>query len=132
VATVLRDAGYRLERIRLAQQASEHIIQTFVSERHIRRFNDASLGRFLRAVRADGEGMYIVGLDSHVGLLVCEPRGEFFIHSSGLRPWCVVKEPAAKSAALLASRYRVYGKLTDDENATRKWLLGQAFATRTR
>ena len=61
-----------------------------------------------------------------------EPEGEFFIHSSGLRPWCVVKEPAAASPALLASRYRVYGKLTADDAATRRWLLGKHFATRTR
>ncbi|MHC4982211.1 MAG: hypothetical protein ACYTF6_03460 [Planctomycetota bacterium] len=129
VSTLLRDAGFRVERVRLAQQAAEKIIKTLISERHIRRFSGAAIGQFVEAVKGDGKGIYIVGLDYHVGLVVCEPPEVFFIHSSGLEPWCVVKEPAMTSPALVASRYRVYGKLTADDELIERWLLDKPIPT---
>jgi len=129
VSTVLRDAGFGVERVRLAQQAAEKIIKTLISERHIRRFSGAAIGQFVEAVRLDGKGIYIVGLDFHVGLVVCEPPEVFFIHSSGLQPWCVVKEPAMTSPSLAASRYRVYGKLTADDELIERWLLDKPIPT---
>ena len=132
VATVLRDAGFRLERVSLAQQPAERIILSLTGERHIRRFSDAPLGRFVRAVRDDGAGLYVVGLDYHVGLLLCEGAEVFFLHSSGLPPRKVVKEPAEHSAALANSRYRVYGKISADDALLRRWLLGEPIPTRRR
>ena len=129
VSTVLRDAGFGVERVRLAQQAAEKIIKTLISERHIRRFSGATIGQFVAAVKRDGEGIYIVGVDYHVGLVVCEPPEVFFIHSSGLEPWCVIREPAMTSASLAASRYRVYGKLTADEELIERWLLDKPIPT---
>jgi len=132
VATVLRDAGFRLDRVSLAQQPAERIILSLTGEPYIRRFSDAPLGRFVRAVRDDGAGLYVVGLDYHVGLLLCTGDGVFFLHSSGLPPRKVVKEPAEHSAALANSRYRVYGKISADDALLRRWLLGEPIPTRRR
>ena len=40
VSTVLRDAGVKVERVKLAQQASEYIVKTFAEAEHVRRFRN--------------------------------------------------------------------------------------------
>ncbi len=131
VSTVLRDAGLRVERVRLARQPAERIILSLTGAPHVRRFSNASLARFVAAVRACGEGVYVVGLDYHVGLLTCGPEGVFFVHSQGVAPKEVVRERAAESPVLGASRYRVFGRISADDALIEAWLTGRAIRTRT-
>lgn len=131
VSTVLRDVGFRVERVRMARQASQRIIESLTSSRHMRKFSNASIGAFLRAVRQDGEGLYIVGLDNHVGMLVCEPQGVFFVHSAGDRRKRVLIEPAETAPDLIRSAYRVYGKISDDDALLTRWLLRTPIPTQT-
>ena len=125
VTTMLRDVGVTLNRVRLAQQASEKIIKTLVGPKSIRRFSNASLETFLDAVREWGDGLYIVGLDIHVGFIVNEGGNVRFIHSSYVGPLCVVDENAAGSQILASSSYRVFGKLTGDDRFMLAWLRGK-------
>jgi hypothetical protein len=114
----------------MARRPSEAIIRSLVSERYIRRFSDAPIERFVAAVRRMGPGLYLVGLDNHVGFLVVERDAASFVHSTYLRPTCVTAEPASTSPALVASRYRVVGRLSADPALLRKWLTGERIATR--
>lgn len=133
VSTVLRDAGLRVERVRLAQQASEHIIKSLTAERHIRRFSNVPLHRFVAAVRRQGRGVYVVGLDYHAGFIVNDGQGGvFFIHSVGVPPHCVVKEDAHKSQVLHDSRYRVIGQVTADTQLLVSWLEDRPIPTTAR
>jgi len=68
----VRDAGVKLERVSLAQQASENIIKPLVSNNSIRRFSNKPLSSFLSNVMQWGNGLYIVDLDFHVGFLFVE------------------------------------------------------------
>lgn len=126
VTTVLRDAGLRLERVRLAQLPSELMIRSLVSAEHVRRFSDVPVARFVAAVQQWGAGLYVVGLDMHVGFIVCEDDQISFIHASYVEPFCVVREDAMQSRILGASRYRVLGKLTAEAELARRWLAGGA------
>lgn len=121
VTTVLRDCGVPLQRVKLAQQASETIIKTLVSEKQIRRYSHISLSKFVNEVKQNGDQVYIVGLDTHVGFLVCEKGQVWFIHSSGSYPWKVTKEVAINSTVLNLSRYRVTGCLTNDDHFMQRW-----------
>ncbi|MCU0435311.1 MAG: hypothetical protein MUC87_17780 [Bacteroidia bacterium] len=121
VTTVLRDCGVPLQRATLAQQASEQIIKKLVAEKNIRRFSKVQLGEFVKAIKAKGNHAYVVGLDTHVGFLVCENGEVNFVHSSGGYPWAVVKERAEESAVLNQSKYRVTGCLTADEGFMQRW-----------
>jgi hypothetical protein len=127
VSTTLLHAGFGVDRVRLAQQASEHIIQTFVSETEITRFRDRPLAELLAHVRAEGDGLYLVGLDYHVGYLRQDGAETRFCHSTYLGDTEVLCEPAAGSPAL-SSRYRVVGKLLG-ESMIDRWLAGEPFAT---
>ncbi|MFC1573118.1 hypothetical protein ACFL6M_05910 [Candidatus Eisenbacteria bacterium] len=131
VTTLLRDVGFVLERARLAQQASEFIILSLVRSASVRRFSDTPLEAFVRNVEQWGHGLYVVGLDIHVGFIVCDDQGVHFIHSAYRHPLCVIREEASESLFLRVSRYRVLGKLTGEHDLAVKWLTGERICTRT-
>jgi len=115
VTTTLEQAGVELERIRLAQAASERMILATTPSASIKRYSNASLDAFLQGVGKQGEGYYIVGLDNHTGFLKVEANGEIaFIHSGPGRG--VVAEAPADAPELANSKYRVTGKIVDTVN----------------
>jgi hypothetical protein len=63
VTTVLRDAGWRVQRARLAQQASENIILSLTTDGYVKRFRRVAIGDFVNAVKQWGTGIYVVGLE---------------------------------------------------------------------
>ncbi|MEO6590589.1 MAG: hypothetical protein ABIP06_14935 [Pyrinomonadaceae bacterium] len=130
VTTVLRDAGLKVERTKLAQQASEKIILSLTSENHVKRFRNKKLEDFVKAIDDWGEGLYIVGLDFHVGFIINDGGQTYFIHSSYIEPRRVVREIAADSKVLASSKYRIIGKISDDDELLSKWLLQKNIPTR--
>ncbi len=132
VSTILKHAGFQVERTLLAQQASELIIKSLTSEKYIKRFSNIVITDFIEKIKNAGAGLFIVGLDYHTGFLYNDGSGIYFLHSAYLEPLCVVRESALKSVILSASAYRVTGKITDDDALIRKWLKGTAISTRRR
>jgi hypothetical protein len=130
VSTILRDAGFRVERVPLAQQAAENIVRTLVPSAQTWRFRNRPLAEVLAAVRARGDGLFLVGLDNHVGFLLRRAGRLDFCHSSYLGAQGVACEPAETSAAL-PSRYYVVGRLFTDPLLAR-WREGRRIRTRTR
>lgn len=127
VATVLRDAGFRVDRYRLARQPSQNILRTFLPTDELTLRVGVPYETFAGELRAMERGVRIVGLDTHVGFIVSRP-GEFrFVHSSGSSPWCVVDEAEGEAEVLRRSNYRVQGNLTANREVIRKWLLGEEF-----
>ncbi|MBF9140487.1 hypothetical protein [Hymenobacter properus] len=128
VTTSLHDAGLRLQRTVLAKQTSECIIKNLTSEAHITRYWGVESADFVQQVRALGPGLYVLGLDFHVAFLRVREGGAVqMVHSSYLGPGTVVRE-AAESSAAIGSKYRVLGKVSDDDAFVRRWLLGEALA----
>lgn len=123
VTTVLRDAGVKLDRIRLAQEPSELMIRSLISPASVWRFSNRSIEGFVDKIREIGPGLYIVGLDCHVGFIVNDVSGIHFIHSSYRVPYKVVRELALESSILADSAYRVLGKLDSDPQSLMLWLL---------
>ena len=126
VSTMLRDAGFEVERRKLAQQASEKIVKTLVSEKYIKRFSRKKIKPFLEEMDKLGEGLYIVGLDTHVGFLLVEDGKKQFIHSARTTKG-VVNENAWSSKVLIRSKYRIVGKLLPNDEVVEKWLIGESF-----
>jgi len=89
---------------------------------------DQSIDGFVAKLRAGGSGIYLVGLDNHVGYVIVDGAETWFHHSA---PGRGVRREAARSAALLAtSRYREAAKLFDDA-LVEKWLRGAPIKTVT-
>jgi len=127
VSTVLRDAGFRVHRYRLAQQPSENILRTFLPRESCKLSAGVDYEVFSDALESSEPGIYIVGLDTHVGFIVVNDGAFRFIHSSGSRPRAVVDESRAEAQVLRDSNWRMLGNLTADREVLRKWLTGANF-----
>lgn len=127
VTTVLKHVGFRLERLRLGRQPSEHIIKNLTDEANIRRFSNRPVEEVKQAVIDWGRGLYIVGLDDHVGFLVHTGEGcPQFVHCSFVHPGKALTEDIDTDNPLAWSRYRVIGKILTNQ-MLEKWLEGRKF-----
>lgn len=116
VTTTLSHAGVKLNRIKLAQCASEEMIRSLVQKQKITHFNSLSLQNFINGISQKGKGIYIIGLDNHTGFIYIDSTKEVrFIHASGRFPFCVINEKASESVVLEKSNYKVVGKISDDD-----------------
>jgi hypothetical protein len=130
VSTVLAQAGFRVERVRMAQQPAEYIVKTLVPARKTWRFSNRPVEEVVRRVRREGEGLYLVGLDYHVGFLWNDGAQVWMCHSSYLGTAEVLCEDALTSPAMV-SGYHVVGRLLED-GMMEAWLEGRALPTFTR
>jgi hypothetical protein len=129
VSTLLRDAGFGVERIRLAQQPSGNIIRTLTERQNITRLVGKPFEEFRSKLRDRGNGVFVIGLDRHVGIIAQTDEGAAFIHSDGGRNKCVIVEPVETSPALLRSNWREFANLSNDHVLLEKWLRGEQFPT---
>lgn len=114
VTTTLRDMGFNIPRIKWAQQASEYMIKKVTTD--IKRFQQKPMKDILDYIEAKGEGLYIVGLDSHVGYIYYLNGTMSFVHANYYRPQIgVMSEPLIGRNPLNDSKYRVIGKIFDRE-----------------
>jgi hypothetical protein len=71
-------------------------------------------------------GVYLMGLDTHVGFVVIERSGDMkFLHSSGIRKVGVVEESRDLAKAIKWSNWRMLGQFTADPEVIRMWLGGE-------
>lgn len=98
VTTVLRHAGYPLNRVKLAQCASETMIQNLTEKRS--HFSGKSFGQFIQFMRNAGKGLSVIGLDNHTGFIYHDGQQLWFIHSSFLGTARVCAEPAENCTIL--------------------------------
>ena len=127
VSTTLLHAGFRVERSRLGQQASELITRSLVTQEPIWRSSDQPIDAFIAKLRSRGPGIYLVGLDNHVGFVIVDGEDTWF-HHAGPGERGVRREPARTASFLSTSRYREAAKLFDDA-MVEKWLRGTPIPT---
>lgn len=127
VIYTLQDAGFKIPS-KMARQPSENIIKNMIGPSPVKRFwNSASMEKVLNWVRSRGEGLYVVGLDIHVGYIIYNNDKVTFCHSSYYNPpRTVVNQDAMGKSPLTDSKYRVLGKILDDGMMI-KWIRGEEF-----
>ncbi|MEO7311964.1 MAG: hypothetical protein ABIX01_16280 [Chitinophagaceae bacterium] len=125
ITTVLQDCGLPIRRVKMAQCASQELVYDLVKKNPGKIFRNDSLAHFIDYIKSQGFGVYVVGLDSHVGFLYHDGSEVYFIHAKWVNPKAVLKEVAAQSSVLYYSSYRVVGKISDDEMFLKRWLQGQ-------
>ena len=131
VSTSLVHAGFKVNRIRLAQQPSQSIIKTFIPKKHCSVLKyQISIDKVATFLKSKGDGIYIVGLDRHVGFISVKGDQMHFIHSSYYRPSpVVVSEPIDSKNPLRDSKYRVIGKLFTDDMVI-GWLTQKSYSVK--
>lgn len=121
VTTILRDAGFGVERTKLAQQASLKIIKTLCPPEAIKDYGGIDVPELVRRMGNLPKGLYIVGLDIHTGFILNSAQSVDFIHASYGNPREVVHEQALKSKVLAQSKRFVLGRV-DTDVLLIKWL----------
>lgn len=127
VSTTLLHAGFHVERVRMGQQASTYISRSLVDYESMWRTSDQPIDAFVDRLRKGGDGIYLVGLDNHVGFVIVDGEDTWF-HHSGPGNAGVRREPARTASFLSTSRYREAAKLLDDALVER-WLRGEDIPT---
>ena len=122
VTTTLRDAGIKINRYKVAQQAAEKIVTLIASEQNIKRFRNSPIDVIQSDMKLRGDGLYIVGLDFHVGYLLQAGDSTHFIHSNYLNRSGVMKESPWRNSVFYYSRYKIIGKIDTDESFLKNWL----------
>lgn len=130
VATVVRDAGFDVDRFKLAQQPSSNILRSFLSSDACLLTVGKPYEEFVSDIRSAESGIYLVGLDTHVAFLVVSSGSFRFVHSSGSRPWRVVDESCSEARVLQQSNWRMIGNLTADRQVLRRWLKSEKILVR--
>ena len=117
VTTIIRDLGFKIERVKLAQQVSSAIINMYCIG--IRHFVD--MEKMIAECSKQSNSVFIVGLDFHTGFLLNDHGKLYFIHASYGNPQCVVKEIAAESAVLASSKTFMTGDFLNETIVSQYW-----------
>jgi hypothetical protein len=126
VTNILADVGFNIPRVTWAQSASEVFIKK-LAPGQIKRFSNRPISEVEKYLLAAGDGIYLAGLDIHVGFLVVKNKSIKFVHSNYYKPEMGVMEEDIHSVnPLKDSKYRVIGKLMSDEMVM-KWIHHSAY-----
>lgn len=131
VTTTLKHAGFDLERSRMAQQPASYIIKSLCDQSTLKRIGHNDTKRLIEHMNAQPDGLYIIGLDSHVGFVHKQYGQLFFVHSSYSNGRQVIKEKLAESSAIIRSENYHIANLFSNDKVVAKWLKKQKITTIT-
>ena len=129
LTAALQNVGLVLEsRARFAQAPAAWIEHALLPPGgQIHRFGNLSGAELEERLVALGDGLYVVGLNIHVGFIVVADGHARFVHSSYTPPGTVVDEPVVSSEAIALSRSKGYwvSPLFKDDRIVEMWLRRQ-------
>jgi hypothetical protein len=132
VSTVMKHAGFNLNRYKLAQQNPLNEAKSLACGDSVNVYSVGS--RQLQKIFNESytEGLYFVGLDFHVGFLLFRNKELYFIHSNYINSEGVIFEKAVYSEAFNAStNYRI-AEISTNESLMEKWIDGSELTIVTR
>jgi hypothetical protein len=122
VTTVLKHAGIALDKYYLSRASSATLIKHLCKPQNILTIRKNDYQKLVSHLQNQPDGIYIVGLDTHVGLIEKSDKDLFFIHSRKPRSAGVIKEKVLESKTLQKSKIYVLGNLLDNELIIQNWL----------
>lgn len=127
VVSTLENAGLRLAGRRVFAGAVSLPVQRSLSPRRqdLRRWHGIGPAGLKRKMLAWGDGLYLVGLNCHIGYIAVRDGDVRFVHASYTEPYRVVDEPLAGAAAIAYSPGYVVTALFRDDRLIEHWLSGR-------
>lgn len=122
VTTVLRHCGFTIDRSAMAQCASSQLIRATCEKSKTKIITNGQLGKVKTYLASQPDGIYIAGLDIHVGFIVKQGDRLDMVHSSYWPQNKVVRETMEKSEIIRANKYFMIGSLTGSDRTIRAWL----------
>ncbi|CAN5420405.1 hypothetical protein BH10BAC1_BH10BAC1_15170 [soil metagenome] len=125
VTTVIRDVGFNIPRITWSQLASETMIKKLNPS--VKKYSNKSIDVVIDYFKNRPDGIYVVGLDTHVGFVSKEGKQIKFIHSNYYKPEIgVMSENLKGDNPINDASYRVIGQIYHYEMA-KKWILNEKY-----
>lgn len=129
VSTTLKHSGFKLNRYKLAQQAASLICKSVSGPG--KTYTLRTIADVEKHMKNQPEGLYVLGLDYHVGFLLKEKGSLYFIHSNYLKPMKVTREGFSGSGAVKLSDIFVVGEILTEDNIL-KWLKQEVVVVQTK
>lgn len=128
ITSVLANAGLLLEsRRKFAGAIAIHIQRSLAPDQDdLHRYWNTTPEELEDKLVALGDGLYLVGLNCHIGFIVVDGGEARFVHSSYVEPYMVVDERLCTSQAIANSEGSGYVVTTlfEDERLIEHWLTG--------
>ena len=136
VTAIAQGAGLRLDdRFRFAQAPALHIQRAFARGRGaVHRYLSIPAERLEREIAALGDGLYLIGLDVHVGFVVVDRGAVRLLHASYTGARQVSDELLREALAIDRSREEgyfvspVFVRSPDNDALVERWLAGAPFS----
>jgi hypothetical protein len=129
VSTVLRDAGFMIDRIKVAQQSPVSEAKTIACGEKIYEFEFNNLQELAKQTQSLPEGLYFIGVRTyHVGFYLKNNEGEFFIHSNYTGNRFVESQPLMHSVLKTALVVFIV-PITHNRTLVKKWLTKESIKT---
>jgi len=126
VTTTLSHMSFFLPRVRMAQQPASIIIRSLCQRSSIESFHE--LEDVKKYMDKQEVGIYLAGLDTHVGYLWKNQEGLWFVHASYSGNKQVSKEKWNESVVLSKSKLFVIGNMLGNKALMEKWINGQSIS----
>lgn len=124
VSTLLKHAGFNLNRYRLAQKDALSIIRTISCGEKTHEFWGINRDTFLKKAKNElKSGIFVIGLSSHVGFLYKKGEDIWFIHANYRDPIAVIREKASESDALNDSNVFILTAISGNKALMKAWIL---------
>jgi hypothetical protein len=128
VSGILADIGFQLNKRKFGQMSSEQLIRKIIHKNYIKRFSKISADKFWHKMEKLPDGIFIIGLDTHIGFLRKNGNEFDFIHASRLGQSCVLSENAKQSRTIKKSKVKIIGLLSEDvKTALPGWFFQKKF-----
>lgn len=126
VSTVLHHMGFKYNRKDLGRQNSPWIIKSLSHPIFIKKSWLQDYSEFIEGIKEMGPGIYVVGMDWHVGFVAYDGEKTSFIHSYGE----VVAQTTEEPSVLGMSKWRKVGKIFG-YTQTVNWIYGREIPIQT-
>ncbi len=120
VTTTLLHAGFDLPRAKLAQQAASKIIETLCKKESIKTFSNGNLKGLKEYLKKSEDGLYIIGLDNHVGFIHKKDTSIVMIHSDAGNDM-VCRERLDDCRPIVKSKFHMIGNFSGNGAVMEKW-----------
>jgi len=122
VSTTLKHLGFNLNRYKMAQQAALNSAIALQPKSELKIYRNLSFKTLKSKInQVYTNGIYLVGLDNHVGYLLIKDKELYFLHSSYCDNKVVIE--LAETSPCFQSNIYVLAEITTNNNLIEKWIM---------
>lgn len=120
VTTTLLHTGFDLDRVKIAQQPASIIIRTLCNKESIKTFSNGNLKGLKEHLKKGKDGLYLIGLDNHVGYIHKNDTSIVMIHADAVNGK-VCRERLDDCSPIVNSQFHMIGYLSGNKELLQKW-----------